>query len=91
LLQRPDQLLAGVLRNDVQRIIDVADDCLYVHVASDYSEVTTRVVPPTSNYLGLTPKIAGDDPEGRNPTAWMMFMDGINADGGEPDNPCAGR
>ncbi|MDP9453491.1 MAG: hypothetical protein M3P97_08950 [Actinomycetota bacterium] len=91
LAQRADELLGGTLLNDVQRVIDVADDCIYIEVESDYSEVTTRDAPLTSNYLGLTPKDEDDDPEGRNPTAWMMFMDAVNLDGSEPENPCEGR
>lgn len=85
---RSDELLAGVLHNDVQRVIDVAEDCVYVEVESDYSEVTTREAPLAMNYLGLTPKVNGDGPEGPNPTAWMMFMNAVNPDGSEPANPC---
>ena len=85
---RSDELLPGVLHNDVQRVIDVTEDCVYVEVESDYSEVTRRDAPPSLNYLGLTPRIEGDDPAGLNPTKWMMFMDGIELDGSEPKNPC---
>ncbi|MGH2697410.1 MAG: hypothetical protein ACRDIW_10515, partial [Actinomycetota bacterium] len=89
---RADQLLPGTLGNDVQRVIDVAPDCVYVKVLRDYSETTTRQDAPSRTvYLGLTPKIPGEDPEGLNPTAWMLFMDGLNPDGSQPENPCAGR
>ncbi len=92
LKQGPEELLAGTLINDVTRVIDVADDCVYVEVESDYSEVTTREVVPTFNYLGLTPKLPEDDPIGQNPTSWVMFMNGVDLDGSQPEgNPCEGR
>jgi hypothetical protein len=86
-----ETLLPGALINDVTRIIDVGDDCVYVEVEVDYSETTSRDVPTSSNYLGLTPKKEGDDPHRLNPTAWMLFMDGVNFDGSEPENPCEGH
>jgi hypothetical protein len=88
---RGDELLVGTLHNDVQRVIDVEEDCVYVEVESDYSATTTREAPQRKIYLGLTPKVEGDDTERVNPTAWMLFMDGLNADGSEPENPCADR
>ncbi len=81
-------MLAGVLRNDVLRLIDVDVDCVYVAVESDYSEVTTRGASLAINYLGLVPKSDKDDPNGLNPTAWMLSMNGVNADGSEPESPC---
>jgi hypothetical protein len=86
-----DTLLPGMLRNDVQRIIDVASDCVFFEVKVDYSETTTRNVPSATNFLGITPKEVGDDPNTVNPTAWMLFTDGFNLDGSEPENPCDGR
>lgn len=91
LAARADELLPGVLKNDVKEVIDARGDCVYVGVESDYSEVSKNGSLLSMNYLGLTPKIDGDDPDGRNPTAWMMFMDGVNLDGSRPDNPCEGR
>jgi hypothetical protein len=91
LAHRADELLPGRLGADVQRIIDVADDCVYVEVELDFSETTTRPAEPMAIFLGLTPKLEGDDPEGLNPTSWMLFMNGLNPDGSEPENPCAGR
>jgi hypothetical protein len=87
---RGNELLPGVLHNDVVRVIEVSENCVYVEVESDYSDVTSREAPLKSNYLGLTPKIDGDDPEGLNPTGWIMFMNGVEPDGSEPKNPCAG-
>ncbi len=86
-----ETLLPGALLNDVTRVIDVAGDCVYVEVEVDYSRTTTRDVPTSPSYLGLTPKQEKDDPEALNPTAWMLFMNGSNLDGSEPENPCEGR
>ena len=86
-----DTLLPGPLINDVTRMIHRSTDCIYVEVEVDYSQTTTRDVPASLSYLGLTPKQQTDDPNGLNPTAWMLFMDGTNADGSEPENPCEGH
>ena len=86
-----DTLLPGPLVNDVTRVIHRATDCVYAEVEVDYSQTTTRDVPLSLNYLGLTPKQETDDPNGLNPTAWMLFMDGTNPDGSEPENPCEGH
>ncbi len=91
LAQRADELLPGRLGIDVQRVIDVAPDCVYTEVEADFSETTTRDVEPRIVYLGLTPKVPSDDPEGLNPSAWVLFMNGLNPDGSEPESPCAGR
>ena len=91
LAERADLLLPGTLGNDVQRVIDVRPDCVYLEVLRDYSETTTLDVPRQQVYLGLTPKIEGDDPNGMNPTAWMIFMNGLDDDDSEPENPCEGR
>ncbi|HEV2811445.1 MAG TPA: hypothetical protein VGV93_13735 [Acidimicrobiales bacterium] len=86
-----ETLLAGALSNEVRRVLSVAEDCIYVEVLRDYSETTTRPVTPGTLYLGLTPKQDGDDPTSLNPTPWMIFMDGLNPDGSQPENPCESR
>ncbi len=91
LAQRADELLPGALLNDVQRVIDVAPDCVYLEVLRSYERTTTRDAPERSIYIGLTPKIESDDTTGLNPTAWIMFMDGLGEDTFQPENPCAGR
>ncbi len=89
---RADELRPGVRRTDVQRVVDVKADCVFLEAERDYSETTTREAPPKQIvYLGLTPKLEGDDPEGLNPTGWMLFTSGLSEDGSEPENPCAGR
>ncbi len=91
LAQRSDNLLPGELDNDVEQVLDVAADCIYLEVTRDYSKTTKRTVTPATVYLGLTPKSERDDPDNLNPTAWMLFMDGLNPDGSRPENPCEGR
>jgi hypothetical protein len=86
-----ETLLPGVLENDVTRVIDLTEDCVYVEVIRDYSQTTTRDVTPGIVYLGLTPKGREDDPEEQNSSAWVLFMDGLNVDGSQPENPCVGR
>ena len=88
---RRDELLPGVRRSDVKRLIDVRPDCVFFEVERDYSQTTSREVLPRTVYLGLTPKLDGDDPKGLNPTGWMFFTSGFNEDGSEPENPCEGR
>ncbi len=88
---RHDELRPGTLRNEVQEVIDVARDCVYVRVLRDYSETTIRAGEPRTIYVGLTPKRQHDDPNGWNSTAWTLFMDGLNLDGSQPENPCEGR
>ncbi len=88
---RWDQLRPGTLEHSVDGVIDVGADCVYLRATRDYSETTTRETEPGTVYLGLTPKPEEADPAGLNPTAWILFMNGLNEDGSEPENPCAGR
>jgi hypothetical protein len=89
---RADELVPGTRRSSVHRVVDVKGDCVFIEVERDYSETTANETPPKRTvYLGLTPKLQGDDPHSLNPTGWMLFTSGFNDDGSEPDNPCAGR
>ncbi|HEV2071506.1 MAG TPA: hypothetical protein VGR26_17090 [Acidimicrobiales bacterium] len=89
---RADELRPGVRRTDVQRLLDVKADCVFLEAERDYSETTAGEAPPNRIvYLGLTPKLEGDDPEGLNPTRWMLFASVLREDDSEPENPCAGR
>ncbi len=86
-----ESLLPGTLAHDIDRLIDVRPDCVYLKAIRDYSETTTNEGPPEPIFLGLTPKRESHDPRQLNPTSWMLFMNGFNPDGSEPENPCAGR
>ena len=87
---RAERLLPGALGNEVKRVIDVAPECVYVEVLRDYSKTTRRDVGQRPVFLGLTPKSEATDPTDANRTSWMMFMNGLNSDGSEPENPCEG-
>jgi hypothetical protein len=88
---RPDEMKPGTLRHEIDRVIDVRPGCVYIRAVRDYSETATRDVTPEPIYLGLTPASADATRESLNPTAWLLFMNGVNPDGSEPENPCAGR
>lgn len=88
---RPDEMKPGTLRHEIDRVIDVRPDCVYIRAIRDYSETATRDVTPEPIYLGLTPASENKAQESLNPTAWLLFMNGVNPDGSEPENPCAGR
>jgi hypothetical protein len=85
-----DTLLPGSLGHEITRIINPGPKCVFVEAQRNYAKTTTQEVPPRPVYLGIVPKRETDDPEGLNPTAWVLFTDGFNADGSEPENPCAG-
>jgi hypothetical protein len=64
-------------------------DCVFVAVARDYSG--TRSNPsadPHQHYVALIPKPANRDPQGLNPTPWIMTFDGFTQSGAEPEDPC---
>jgi hypothetical protein len=86
-----ETLLPGALQHEIVRFVGRASDCLFFEVERDYSKTTSRDAAPRRTYLGLTPKSVEDDPQGFNPTAWMLFSDGFNEDGSQPEDPCAGR
>lgn len=81
-------LLPGPLRNDVTRLVSVSPDCTFIAVERDYSLTSTSGTPPRTVYLGLSPKAPDDDPMNLNPTAWVLFSDGFNVDGSQPEDPC---
>ena len=83
-----ENLLPGALKNDVKQVLTVTEDCVYLEALRDYSDTTRRDVAARTVFLGLTPKLPGDDPEGLNPTQWTLFMDGFNPNGSRPENPC---
>ena len=85
-----DTLLPGALIHDVTEMVTVKSDCVFLSVRRSYSDTTRREAAPRTVYLGLAPKQDGDDPNKLNPTAWVLFGDGFNVDGSQPEDPCAG-
>jgi hypothetical protein len=88
LAQGPDELLPGSLRHSVDRILDMASDCLFVQVQRDFAETTTNNAGKSTTYLGLTPQQPEDDPAELNPTAWMIFSDSIDLTGANSEDLC---
>jgi hypothetical protein len=84
-----EDLLAGALEHDVTRLIQVFDDCVYFAAQRSFAMTSSAAVPPRIVYLGISPKpVPTDAPLDRNPTAWMLFTDGFNLDGSQPEDAC---
>ncbi len=71
----------------VRQVIRGTQECVYVAVARDYSQIVGNPA-PTAEYVGLRPADGARDPFELNPTPWMIFFDGSNRDGSAPPNPC---
>ncbi len=80
----------GNRKSEVQRIIAAAPTCVWLAVKRDHSQVNVDPGPERTEYLALQPLDRSNDPQGRNPTAWMITVDGFREDGREPSNPCPG-
>jgi hypothetical protein len=80
-----ETLLSGALDHEVTRLIQVFEDCVFFAAERDYSLTSSEPSPARVVYLGISPKPSGDD---LNPTGWVLFTDGFNADGSEPENAC---
>ena len=74
---------------DVKQIIGVAGNCVFVRVRQDTSGLAGKEIPPSTAYYQLGAKRATDDPEGRNPTPWMIVVDAEAPQNGKTyRNPC---
>lgn len=80
----------GNRKTTVNRLISASADCVWVAVDRDYSANAAAPVEPGVEYIALRPLDPSNDPNQYNPTAWMITVDGMNPDGSEPGNPCAG-
>src|SRR5438874_526321 len=74
----------------IDQIIKVTGDCVFAAVTRDFGPILK--VPPTDElkkgYIGFGLKKPELDPARRNPTAWMIGLDGATSTGEEPMNPC---
>jgi hypothetical protein len=74
----------------IDQVIKAAGDCIFAAVTRDFGPILK--VPPTDErkkgYVGFGLKKAELDPARRNPTAWMIGLDGTTSSGEEPRNPC---
>ena len=77
--------------NQVRRIITAKPDCIYVETVEDASAVLVKATQTFVIFIGLQPKVASDDPNGFNPTPWMISVAGTSPEQTDPGlNPCAG-
>lgn len=79
----------GAVKTTVARIISSTPTCVFMNVQRDYREVAANPPPPdTDQYVGLREHPVGSDPEGHNPTPWIIIYDGFLEDGSQPPDPC---
>ena len=77
------------LRHSLEDVLGRSETCLFVTATRSYEDVS--VDPPQNQrvFLGLATKDVTDDPDGLNPTPWMVFTDGVQLDPAiAPENPC---
>ncbi len=75
--------------NQVRRIITARPDCVYVETVEDASAVLVRATQTFVIFVGLKSKVATEDPNGFNPTPWMITFAGTSPDQTDPGmNPC---
>lgn len=75
----------------VRTLISSNDRCIFALTSTDYSQVLVTPGPEaTAEYYQLVPKIASDDAEHLNPTAWMVKGNAAyqSASFVAPTNPC---
>ena len=74
----------------IDQNIKVTGDCVFAAVTRDFGPILK--VPPTDElkkgYIGFGLKKPELDPSRRNPTAWMIGLDGTTSSGEEPSDPC---
>ena len=56
----------------VNEVLKATSTCIFVETTSDSSKVVKHQTPAIAEYYTLTPKVAADDPQHYNPTAWMI-------------------
>ena len=78
----------GNRQTTVSRLITVTSTCVWMAVDRDHTADSVVAAAPRVEYVALRPLDRSNDPERRNPTAWMIAADGFNADGSEPGNQC---
>lgn len=73
----------------VSRLITATPVCIFAEVKRDYSPLAVGLSSrPSTLYVVLVNKEAGDDPKHLNPTPWTMLYDGVEADGSQPEDVC---
>jgi hypothetical protein len=79
----------GNKRSSVDAMLDVSPSCIFVRVKRDYSQVGTNVGADAKiEWIGLKPSDPRRASGQYNPTPWMIALEGFQARGNEPPNPC---
>ena len=69
----------------VQRLISARRECIFFAAKRDSSPMFTTPDPPRpQRYVALVPLTPARDPDGRNPTPWIINFDGRYESGREP-------
>lgn len=74
----------------VERLVTLQSDCIFVAAHRDFARVVEQPSGGSGlTYVQLLPKVAEADPEGLNPTPWMIGGSVIRSDDSVPEDPCA--
>ena len=79
----------GNAKTTVDELLATSKSCIFVRVKRDYSEVATN--PPSNDkleWVGIQPLDPALDPNHYNPTPWIMNLEGVRSDGGQPPSTC---
>lgn len=78
----------GSVVDDVQGVVSATSTCIFTETKRDYSSVLRIAPQPQISYIELRPRQASDDPQGINPTHWVIAFQGHNSDNSAPNDPC---
>jgi hypothetical protein len=78
----------GNKKSTVDELLNASPSCIFVRVTRDYSQVGTNTQ-PSVEWIGLKPRDPAPNNSQYNPTPWMVALEGFEADGSQPPNPCA--
>lgn len=78
----------GSVVDDIQRIVSATHACIFTETKRDYAAVLRTAPQPQISYIALRPRQALDDPQGINPTPWVIAFQGHNSDNSAPSDPC---
>ena len=74
---------------EVEKIYTAEADCIFTRVQQDTSDLVGEDIDPVTGYIHIESKSGDEDPEGRNPTPWMIVAEvGDPPKGQEYDDPC---
>lgn len=75
----------GDARTTVERVVEARKDCIVVQARRDFFAMFNEPDPAgPPRFVALVPLPADRNPDGRNPTPWLMSFDGRYQDGHKP-------